>query len=57
MDSAHDGFRRVGGGMVCEALDLMSGMLGCVLDIVLLIMNGWYNGDGCIAACMICVST
>jgi len=30
--------------MVCEALDLMSGVLGGVLDVVLLIMDGWYDG-------------
>jgi len=30
--------------MVFEALDLMSGVLGGVLYIVLLIMDGWYDG-------------
>lgn len=43
MDSAHDGFRGVG-RIWCEALDLMSGVLGGVLDVVLLIMDGWYDG-------------
>jgi len=30
--------------MVCEALDLMPGVLGGVFDVVLLIMDGWYDG-------------
>ena len=29
--------------MMCEALDLMSGVLGGMLDIVLLIMDCWYD--------------
>ena len=42
--------------MMCEALDLMPSVLGGMLDIVLLIMDCWYDGCCCFAACMICVS-